>query len=84
MSLVEELRYRLAEIDAFANAADEMFRQIPWVIHRRHRRDLGRLTHLMSDAAHAAHAAIYETDLRLTTLLKRGRRVARVEKRSDP
>ena len=72
MNLVEDLRCRLAAIDAFANAAGELFRQIPWTIDRRHRRNLGRLTHLMSDAAEAAHAAIDETDVRLAALLKRG------------
>lgn len=73
LALLERLGTRLLQIDAYASAAEEMLDRIPWALPRRHRRDLGRLSHFISDAAESASATIREHEAGLAAVMS-GRR----------
>lgn len=74
LALLERLGNRLAQIDAYTSAAEEMLDRIPWAIPRRHRRDLGRLSHFISDAAESANATIREHEAGLAAVMSRRRK----------
>ena len=74
LDLVEDLRQRVAKIDAYAYAAEEMFHQIPWTLAGKYRADLTRLAHFVSDTASAARFALADSRHQLEALMERSRR----------
>jgi 2-oxo-4-hydroxy-4-carboxy--5-ureidoimidazoline (OHCU) decarboxylase len=69
LELVEDLRTRLAKIDAFTGAAAEMFEQIPWSVPRARRRELTRLAYMLDQAATTVCEAVGESERRLRIAL---------------
>lgn len=65
LQFVEDLRSRLARIEAYARAADELLSQTPWGVARHYRRDFSRLGYYLADAAETVTATIDEYDAQM-------------------
>ena len=70
LELVEDLRIRLGEIDAFAVAAEERLHRVPWTIAREHRRDLNRLGYYLALLVQTVSQALDNCDVRLAAAMK--------------
>jgi hypothetical protein len=71
--LLEEMRSRLAEIDAYASAADELFHRMHWKLPPGQRRNRNRLSFILMLAAKTVEASLTEIDARMSVLMKLGR-----------
>jgi hypothetical protein len=72
LRVAEDLRGSVAEIDARAYAADELFHRIPWTIGREQRRDLGRVAYLLGDVVRMTNETLDESERRLQIALRLG------------
>src|ERR1700733_14390538 len=72
LRIAEALRGSVAEIDARAFAADELFHRIPWTIDREQRRDLGRVAYLLGDVVRLTNDTLDESERRLQIAMRVG------------
>jgi hypothetical protein len=71
LGVVEDLRVRFTEIDAYATAMDELFHRTTWPLPRERRRDFNQLSCLITTVSRAVQNALGETDKRLSTFMRR-------------
>jgi hypothetical protein len=65
LTLAEELRHELARIDTYVSAADELAHEMSGGAKPGQRRNLERLSIMISDAAQVTNMALDEADRRL-------------------
>ena len=69
-ALVEDIRTRLAAIDAYADAAEELLHRMTWNLDREQRRLFEHLDRFIGDAARSARSALDHADRQLAVLLR--------------